>query len=72
MQLFNTKHRPTMMKLCYLCLFVVTYVLINFIETTYKEKSWYDPRFWPPAHYIKGYASICMFRPIMRDQGNSI
>lgn len=42
------------LRLAYVCLFGVTYVLIKFIEETYKEKSWYDPRFWPPNGYVKG------------------
>jgi hypothetical protein len=53
--LLNYYHSVMVLRLAYLSLFGVTYVLIKFIEEVYKEKSWYDPRFWPPATYIKGY-----------------
>ena len=51
--------------LTYLGLTVLIFVVVKFIEDIYHKKSgFYNPVFWPPAHYIKG--------PLMRDQGNNI
>jgi hypothetical protein len=51
---YNSNNSPMVLKLAYLSLFGVTYILIKFIEDVYREKSWYDPKFWPPATYIRG------------------
>jgi hypothetical protein len=42
-------------KLSYLALFGITFIIIRFIEDIYKNKGWYNPRFWPPDDYVQGY-----------------
>jgi len=49
----------------YLGVTFAAWVVIKFVEDIYHKKSgFYNPAFWPPAHYIKG--------PLMKDQGNNI
>ena len=44
-----------MMKLSYIALFAITFIIIKFIEDIYREKGWYNPRFYPPNEYVRGY-----------------
>jgi len=49
----------------YFILTAIIYIVLHFVEDIYQRKSgFYNPAFWPPAHYIKG--------PLMKDQGNNI
>jgi len=49
----------------YIVVSVLIYLAFAWVEDIYHKKSgFYNPAFWPPAHYIKG--------PLMRDQGNNI
>jgi len=49
----------------YIAMTIFIYLTIRFVEDIYHKKSgFYNPAFWPPAHYTKG--------PLMRDQGNNI
>jgi len=57
-------HNSVFNRIGYLVLFCLTFLIIYFIEDTYKKKGWYNPNFYPPSNYIKG--------PLMRDQGNNI
>lgn len=40
--------------LLYLSLFGIIITTTYFIEDNYRAKSYYNPIYWPPAHYIKG------------------
>lgn len=49
----------------YLVLFISIALTIKWVEDIYKKKSgFYNPSFYPPAHYMKG--------PLSNDQGNNI
>ena len=43
---------------------VFIFLLVNSLQSIYKDKSWYGPQFSPPDGYLTG--------PITRDQGNNI
>jgi len=51
--------------IAYLLLTVLIFLTLHFVEDLYSKKSgFYNPAFWPPAHYTRG--------PLMKDQGNNI
>ena len=45
------------------CLLLV-WMGVRYLENVFKSKGWYNPNFYPPAHYLKG--------PLSVDQGNNI
>jgi len=52
-------------KIVYLIIFLLIFLLLKWVESIYKWKSsFYNPIFFPPAHYIHG--------PLSNDQGNNI
>jgi len=57
--------KGTASSIAYILLTILIFLTLHFVEDLYSKKSgFYNPAFWPPAHYIKG--------PLMRDQGNNI
>jgi len=63
-KLIKVNQNLTVIKMIYIGLFVLTVIMVIAIESIYKTKGWYGPKFFPPAHYNKG--------PLMIDQGNNI
>eukprot|EP00331_Platyophrya_macrostoma_P012595 CAMPEP_0176430626 /NCGR_PEP_ID=MMETSP0127-20121128/14357_1 /TAXON_ID=938130 /ORGANISM="Platyophrya macrostoma, Strain WH" /LENGTH=287 /DNA_ID=CAMNT_0017812535 /DNA_START=212 /DNA_END=1075 /DNA_ORIENTATION=- len=56
--------RTTSLVICSICI-IGAFMLMQFTGAVYQAKTgYYNPRFYPPAHYIKG--------SIMKDQGNTI
>jgi oligosaccharyltransferase complex subunit gamma len=52
-------------KIIYLGIFLLIFLLLKWVESIYKWKSsFYNPIFFPPAHYMHG--------PLSNDQGNNI
>ncbi|CAD8107191.1 unnamed protein product [Paramecium sonneborni] len=59
----HQKLDPLLQRLVYLTLFLCIFLIVQFVEDNYRQKSHYNPIFWPPRHYIRG--------PLNKDQGNS-
>lgn len=41
-----------LIRMAYMSLFLGLFIVLSFIERIYREKGWYNPLFFPPAHYI--------------------